>query len=111
MIYVPDLTKYKCFVINSESVLRAYEEKPRTNTNVSYRDYYIRSSYLYKDGTQQFSQYATLPVCLSPEVLTDNFYYRLDFDKILIIFFIIVFFTYFIMSRFVRVFFLGFKRM
>ncbi len=91
-IYMPDITNYKCFVVQSEDIIRAYETIPRNNTNINYRDYYINSDYIYRDGTQSFSQYTTLPVCLSSNVVTDDFYYRLDFDKILLIFTIIVIF-------------------
>lgn len=86
MIYVPDLQKYKCFVIQSEGVIRAYEQVPHNNSNIDYRDYYIHSNYIYRDGNQQFSQYATLPICLKNEEVTDSVYYRNDFADILIIF-------------------------
>lgn len=89
MIYVPDLDNYKCFVVRSEEVIRAYEEIPRNNTEVVYRDYYYNSNYLYNDGIQSFSQYASLPVCLDSNIVTSDIYYRNDFDRILIIFIII----------------------
>lgn len=96
MIYVPDVKNYKCFVVNSEDVIRAYDEIPRNNTSVSYRDYYIKSNYIYRDGSQSFSQYATLPVCLSNEKVTDSVYYRNDFADILIIFSIMAIVTIYI---------------
>lgn len=85
MIYVPD-TSYACYVVQSEEVIRAYSQVPSYNSNVSYRDYYFNANYLYKDGTQSFGNYATLPVCLNKSSLTSDFYYRNDFDSILIIF-------------------------
>lgn len=85
-IYVPDLEGYKCFVVQSEGIIRAYKLKPVNNSNIDYRDYYINSSYIYKDGTQTFSQYATLPVCLENSVLTNDYQYRNDYSDILIIF-------------------------
>lgn len=91
MIYVPDLN-YKCYIVQSEGVIRAYEEKPQYNTDINYRDYYINSSYIYKDGVQSFGTYSTIPTCLDPSVLTNDFYYRLDLDSILIIFTIFVIF-------------------
>lgn len=91
-IYMPDIKNYRCFVVQSEDIIRAYETIPRNNTNINYRDYYINSDYIYRDGTQSFSQYATLPVCLSSDVVTDDFYYRLDIDKILLVFTILVIF-------------------
>lgn len=91
MIYVPDLN-YKCYIVQSEGVIRAYEEKPQYNTDINYRDYYINSSYIYKDGVQSFGTYSTIPTCLDSSVLTNDFYYRLDLDSILIIFTIFVIF-------------------
>lgn len=90
MIYVPDLNNYKCFYVYSEGVIRAYEKIPQVNQTNNYRDYYINSSYIYRDGVTQFGTYTTLPTCLQTSVLTDSVYYRLDFDKILIIFIILV---------------------
>lgn len=84
-IYVPDLSNYKCFVVRSESVIRAYKQIPTNNSTIDYRDYYFNSNYMYQDGEQSFSQYTTLPVCLSQNDLTDNYAYRNDFDKILVI--------------------------
>lgn len=91
-IYVPDKENYKCFVVRSEEVIRAYEELPKNNTTVQYRDYYYNSNYLYNDGSQQFSQYSTLPVCLSDSVITTDVYYRNDIDSILIVFSILCIF-------------------
>lgn len=88
MIYVPD-TSYSCYVVRSENVIRAYSEMPQHNVTSSYRDYYFNSNYLYQDGQQTFNQYSTLPVCLSNDFITNNVYYRNDFDNILIIFIIL----------------------
>lgn len=88
MIYVPDKENYKCFVVRSEEVIRAYEEIPTNNREINYRDYYYNSNYLYNDGTQSFSQYTTIPVCLSNDIITTDVYYRQDIDSILIIFLI-----------------------
>ena len=41
-IYVPDLS-YQCYYIQSEGVIRAYEETPQNNRDIAYRDYYIKS--------------------------------------------------------------------
>lgn len=105
MIYVPDKENYECFVVQSEGVIRAYEEVPENNISVNYRDYYISSNYIYKDGTQSFSQYATLPVCLATDEITSEVYYRNDFDSILIIFLILCFiFFWFPIKLFTRMF-------
>lgn len=88
-IYVPDLTNYKCYVVRSDSTIRAYKEIPKNNSEIEYRDYYFTSNYMYQDGTQSFSTYTTLPVCLSNDILTTNYYYRNDFPDILLMFLII----------------------
>lgn len=92
MIYVPDIENYKCFVVNSDKIIRAYKEIPTNNSTINYRDYYYTSNYLYKDGTQTFSNYTTLPICLDNNIVTDNVYYRNDLDSILIIFVILCIF-------------------
>lgn len=95
MIYVPDLN-YKCYVVQSEGVIRAYEQVPSIDNTVNYRDYFINSDYIYKDGYQQFGYYTTVPQCLPNDILTNDFYYRVDFDKILVIFLIVSIFIVFI---------------
>lgn len=92
MIYVPDLENYECFVVQSEGVIRAYEEVPKTNQTINYRDYYINSSYIYRDSSQSFSQYSSLPTCISSVSLTNDYQYRIDYPDILIIFVVYCFF-------------------
>lgn len=110
-IYVPNMTDYKCFVVQNSDTIRAYKSIPTTNSEVEYRDYYINSHYVYKDGTQTFGNYGynTLPTCMDANDLTTSIYHRNDFDSILIIFFIIILFAYFIVKKVIRGFFLGFK--
>lgn len=96
MIYVPQKENYKCYVVQSEGVIRAYEKIPQNNITTDYRDYYIRSNYIYKDGVTTFSSYSTLPICLSDTELTSEVYYRNDFDSILIIFLIMCIFCFYI---------------
>lgn len=103
MIYVPDTTNYQCFVVQSSDIIRAYEQVPNYNTIVNYRDYYIKSNYIFKDGSQSFSNYSTLPVCLDNTNVTTSYYYRNDFDSILIIFLIMCIFCFYIpLKIFVR---------
>lgn len=90
MIYVPEDTTYnKCYVVQSEGVIRGYDTIPRNNTSYSYRDYYINSDYIFRDGTGSWSSYTTLPICLSSSDITNEFWYRLDLSNILICFLII----------------------
>lgn len=105
MIYVPDLENYKCFVVRNESTIRAYKNIPVNNSDVSYRDYYYNSNYLYQDGVQSFGPYSTLPICLDNSNLTNNVYYRNDFDSILVIFLIMCIFCFYLpLKIFVRLF-------
>lgn len=104
MIYVPDKS-YACYVVQSEDTIRAYETMPRLDTDVNYRDYYIHSDYMYKDGTQTFSRYGTLPVCIQSTDITDSFYYRVDFPDILLMFLIMCIFCFYIpLKIFSRIF-------
>lgn len=96
-IYLPsDSTYNKCYVVQSSDVIRGYDTYPSYNTTYNYRDYYINSSYIYRDGSGQWNNYSTLPVCLSNDVITNDFYYRLDLSDILIIFLIINIFGIFL---------------
>lgn len=103
-IFVPQDTTYnKCYVVQSEGVIRAYDRVPTSNSSYNYRDYYINSDYIYRDGQGTWSQYTTLPICLSSSDITNDIYYRIDFVNILITFailsYFIIFLPYKIMSR------------
>lgn len=105
MIYVPDKENYKCFVVRSEEVIRAYKQVPQNNTTIEYRDYYYNSNYLYNDGEQTFSQYTTLPICLADSSTSTDFYYRNDLPGILLIFVIFAIFGIYIPFKiFMRLF-------
>lgn len=89
-IFVPEDTTYNaCYVVQSEGVIRAYDRVPSYNTSYSYRDYYVNSDYMYRDGNGNWSSYSTLPTCLSSDVITNDIYYRVDLYKIMIIFIIL----------------------
>lgn len=84
-IYVPEDSTYNmCYVIQSEGVIRGYDVVPSNNTSYNYRDYYIKSDYIYRDGSGSWSSYTTLPTCLSNDVLTHDYWYRLDITSVLI---------------------------
>lgn len=92
-IYVPEDTTFnKCYVVQSSGIIRGYNKVPANGVEYSYRDYYIDSNYIYKDGTGNWSQYSTLPICLASDVITNDYYYRNDFSDILIMFSIIAIF-------------------
>lgn len=107
MIYVPEKEKYQCYVVQSEGVIRAYKQVPTYNSNIQYRDYYIQSNYIYRDGTQSFGNYTNLPVCLDMNEIVSSVPYRLDFDKILII---VVVFSILTIWLPVKIFFRFFRR-
>lgn len=93
MIYVPqDSTYNKCYVVQNEEVIRGYDRIPQNNSSYNYRDYYIRSDYIFKDGSGSWSQYSNLPVCLSSDIISNSYWYRLDLSNILIIFFVLFIF-------------------
>lgn len=92
-IYVPqDNTYNKCYVVQNEGVIRAYDHVPSSNTNYNYRDYYVKSDYMFRDGSGTWSSYTTLPTCLSSDLLTNDYWYRLDITNVLINVFIIAIF-------------------
>ena len=96
-IFMPiDNVYNKCYVVQSSDVIRGYDRIPANNISYNYRDYYINSSYIYKDGSGSWSQYTTLPICLDNDIITNDFYYRLDFPNILLMFLIINIFGIFI---------------
>ena len=100
-IYLPS-TSYQCYVVQDSNTIRAYESQPRVNGSSNYTDYYVNSHYMFKNGTQTWSQYATLPVC-SGATFTTNVFYRNDMPEILLMFFILslvcFYFPYRIISR------------
>ena len=100
MIYVPfDDVYNKCFVVQSEGVVRAYDRLPQNNTNYNYRDFYVNSSYMYRDGTGNWSSYTSLPICLDTDIITHTYVYRNDFPSILLTFVLFVGFIYFLLSK------------
>lgn len=97
LIFLPSDDIYDaCYVVQSSDVIRAYDTFPSNNTSYNYRDYYINSSYIYKDGSGSWSTYSTLPICLDDDIITHDFYYRLDMPKILLMFLIINIFAIYI---------------
>lgn len=97
MIYVPqDTTFNKCYVIQSQGVIRGYDTIPRNNVSYNYRDYYMDNDYVYRDGSGTWSQYATLPTCIDSAEITNSYYYRVDFPMILLGFLILCIFCFYI---------------
>lgn len=91
MVYVPEYNEGNCAYILNSDVIRVYNSIPQHNTTISYKDYYIKSSYIYNEGNTTFSNYSTLPVCISDERITTSHEYRNDFPQILFIFLVFAF--------------------
>lgn len=84
MIYVPtDIPYNACYVLQSNYVLRAYESTPRQNSTINYVDIALDNHYIWRDGSTTFSQYTTLPTCISSDRITHAWSYRTDFFEIL----------------------------
>ena len=97
MIYVPSDTTYdSCYVVQGDGVIRGYDTYPAYNTSYNYRDYYIKSNYIYRDGFGQWNNYSTLPICIDSDLITNSYYYRNDFDSICIIFLVFALFIIYI---------------
>lgn len=85
MLYVPNIENYKCVVVRSEQVIRAYKEVPTNNSTIDYDDYYIQSNYISQPGQQAFSNYTQLPTCIDDSYLTDDWLYMVDSYQIFLI--------------------------
>lgn len=94
-IYLP--TEYinsPCKVINN-GYIRAY-----TNSSLTeYVDIYLNQDYMLKQGTYS---YGYTGQCDTINTYTDNFYYRIDFPDILLIFTIFVLFGIYLPFRIIR---------
>ena len=105
-IYLPvdNVNDFACYSVLDKDTIRAYRTMPSIDSSSNYVDFYINSHYLQSEGTQSWGQWnSSLPTCISKSSLTNDVYYRNDFDGILIIFLILFIFIivlpYKIMSR------------
>lgn len=88
-IYIPTEYLNSPCIIQNNGYMRAY-----TNNNLTeYVDIYYQNNYALKNGQ---SNYGYTGSCDSINEYTDNFYYRNDFDSILIGFSILSIFIIFI---------------
>lgn len=100
-IYLPNEYLNKtCYQVNN-GYIRVWETNNYNQDN-NYYDIYINQDYQVKKGTSYF--YNTIQTCDNINTYTSDFWYRLDIDRILIIFLIlsifILLFPYKIFSRF-----------
>lgn len=102
-VYVPEFNEGNCAYIYNTDIIRVYESQPQHNSTIRYKDYYIKSSYIYNEGSTSFSSYSTLPVCINTNRITTNVMYRNDIDSIMVVFFILLlicfYFPYRIIAR------------
>lgn len=90
-VYVPNYTNTNCAYIYSSDIIRVYDSVPHANTTVAYKDYYIKSNYIYNTGSTTFNQYSTLPTCISNSRITTDVNYRNDIDSIYFLFVLFAF--------------------
>lgn len=91
MIYVPTYNSGNCVIVYDKDTIRVYDRAPTYNSDINYTDYYVNSNYMSKSGVSHFSQYSSIPSCISSDNITTDFYYRNDFAQILLIFIIMFF--------------------
>ena len=107
-IYLPvdSVSDFACYSVVDKDTIRAYSQRPQLNSSSNYVDFYINSHYLEKEGTQTWGSYIQyLPVCISENSITNDFYYRNDLPGILIIFTIFSIFIFLIPIKiFLRLF-------
>lgn len=86
-VYVPVYDNNNCAYIYNSDIIRVYNSRPTYNSTITYKDYYIKSQYIYNEGSTTFGQYSNLPTCIANSRITTDIYYRNDLPDILIIFF------------------------
>lgn len=96
LIYVPNYNNGNCAYIHSNGVIRVYDTTPTNNSTIQYKDYYINSGYINNNGSTTFSQYSSLPVCINPNRITTEVYYRNDFPQILLTFVLLSFICFWV---------------
>lgn len=109
-IYLPiTITSEKCPTLYDKDTIRVYDDQPSLIGNHSYTEYFINSHYISRTGSSNFNLITDVPTCMDYQDFTTAFYYRNDFDSILLIFFLMLFIVYFIFGKILHAFFIGFK--
>lgn len=107
LIYLPiELSSDNCVIVYDKDTLRVYENKPIINSSVNYIDFFPSSHYLSKKGIEYIESEID---CSDNTVFTTAYYNRVDFADILLVFFLILFISYFIISKLLHALFLGFR--
>lgn len=94
MTYLPKIDIQNCIVVDNlnNGYIRVYDRTPYANSNIHYIDYFIDKDYITREGTQSFSNYNYTVNCQNHDNYTTDFYYRVDLDRILVIFIVIAIF-------------------
>lgn len=108
-MYVPNYSNGNCAYLYNDRFIRVYDTTPTYNSTINYTDYLFDSHYLSRTGSTTFSNYSTLPICSSN--ITTNFFYRNDILDIVLLFTIFVGFNWFLVSKLVKTFLHGGKRL
>ena len=107
-IYLPieNINDFACYSVLDKDTIRSYRTQPQIESSSEYVDFYINSHYLEKTGIQTWGQWSSnLPICISKDSFTNNYYYRNDFASSLFIFTIFAIFGIMIPIKiFVRLF-------
>ena len=102
-IYIPvDKSSIACVSVLDHNTLRVYDNMPDFDSSSTYTDYFLDSHYLSKVGSESFT--TTIPVCISSDLITNDFYYRYDIDSILIVFVILLLFIFGIPYKMLTIF-------
>lgn len=98
MTYLPKIETQNCIVVDNlnNGYIRVYEQTPYANSTIGYIDYFIDKDYITRVGEQNFGNYSYSMNCQPHDNFTTNIYYRIDLDRILIIFFILSIFIFLI---------------
>lgn len=108
-VYIPEYNSGNCAYIYNSDIIRVYDSQPRQNTTISYKDYYIKSSYIYNEGSTTFSQYSTLPTCINSNRISTDYFYRNDIMSIVFVSLALIFTGYFFVSKIVRTLFVDWR--
>lgn len=98
MTYLPKIESQNCIIVDNlnNGYIRVYDRTPSSNSTIGYIDYFIDKDYITRTGTQSFSNYNYNLNCQSHSDFTTEFYYRIDFDKIMVIFVLLAIFVVYI---------------
>lgn len=107
MTYLPKIEENNCIVVDNlnNGYIRVYDTTPYPNSTIGYTDYFVDKDYITRVGQQSFGNYSYSTNCQSHDQFTTNVYYRVDFDRILVIFTILCIFCFLIpLKAFLRLF-------